>query len=374
MYKQLYAVTQTSSWRESGTRIVGRVWMARKVPEIYCSHHPRLWFFPKSLHPPRAQAGQKRSHQHKDIKLEVRDVNTLDQQEAGLPLSNSTYDACQDSFIAADREHIEASMNYFVDTGVMAMLCWHDLPLFMVNVQTAGEKQFYLFALLAKLFKHIPPSWCIGILYDIGCQGDQTLQKWDFVPQWQTRIVWGVSIFHAYGHQYACQLWYHPQKCEVWGLTDGEGCERFWSQLCQLVPGLQVMSHHWCLFLLDMQAEHIDSMKLPDAGKWLSQDMNKATGRAKAAREWLVRESTVSTTFLLSQFEDQWHYYSQPVDWQSKWLHRKHSIRSCFSQHHSSLKKLYMRSSSSKVPLQGTWCLIWSNQSSLKKWCTKFWG
>ena len=109
------------------------------------------------------------------------------------------------------------------------------------------------------------------------------------------------------GHQYA---WYHPRKCEVWGLTDGEGCEHFWSQLRQLVPGLQVTSHHQHLFLLDMQVEHIDFMKLPDVGKWLSQHSNKATGRTKAARAWLVRESTVSTTFLLSQFEDQWHYYS----------------------------------------------------------------
>ena len=90
----------------------------------------------ESLCPPRAQAGQKRSRQHEDIELEVRDVNTLDQQEAGLPLSNSTYNACQDSFIAANREHIKASMNYFVDTGVMAMLCQHNLPLFIANVQT----------------------------------------------------------------------------------------------------------------------------------------------------------------------------------------------------------------------------------------------
>ncbi|KAF9505998.1 hypothetical protein BS47DRAFT_1305856 [Hydnum rufescens UP504] len=109
---------------------------------------------------------------------------------------------------------------------------------------TAGEKQFYVFALLETILKHVPSHWRIGALYDIGCQMDQTLKKWRFMLEWLPRLEWGVSIFHAYGHQWACQLWYHPHKSELWGLSDGEGCEQFWSELRRLIPGLQVTGYH----------------------------------------------------------------------------------------------------------------------------------
>jgi hypothetical protein len=49
-----------------------------------------------------------------------------------------------------------------------------------------------------------------------------------------------LSIFHAYGHQWPCQLIYHPRKCIGFGLSDGEGCERFWSSIRRLIPNLRV--------------------------------------------------------------------------------------------------------------------------------------
>ncbi|KAF9516417.1 hypothetical protein BS47DRAFT_1360268 [Hydnum rufescens UP504] len=86
-----------------------------------------------------------------------------------------------------------------------------------------GEKQFYTCTLLDFLFKHLPHCWRIGVLYDIGCQMDQSLKKWNFMPDWSPHLEWGISIFHAYGHQWMCQLWYHPRKSTIWGLSDGEG-------------------------------------------------------------------------------------------------------------------------------------------------------
>src|ERR1700676_5709683 len=104
---------------------------------------------------------------------------------------------------------------------------------------------------------------------NIGCQMDQSLKKWDFMPDWSPHLEWGVSIFHAYGHQWTCQLWYHPRKAAIWGLSDGEGCEHFWSELRKLIPGLHVTSHHCHLFILDCQAQHILEVKHDGMGKWL---------------------------------------------------------------------------------------------------------
>ncbi|KAF9517314.1 hypothetical protein BS47DRAFT_1371402 [Hydnum rufescens UP504] len=126
----------------------------------------------------------------------------------------------------------------------MALLCRHDIALYVANMRTAGEKQFYAFALVVALFKELPEWWTVGILYDIACQIHRSLLKWNFMPEWHSRIVFGVSVFHAYGHQWTCQLWYHPWKSEIWGLSDGEGCERFWSELQRLIPSLRVTGYH----------------------------------------------------------------------------------------------------------------------------------
>ncbi|KAF9508862.1 hypothetical protein BS47DRAFT_1302167, partial [Hydnum rufescens UP504] len=49
-----------------------------------------------------------------------------DTVEPGLHALNSTYDACWQSFIAADEDCMKASTQYFEDTGVIALLCHHD--------------------------------------------------------------------------------------------------------------------------------------------------------------------------------------------------------------------------------------------------------
>ncbi|KAF8837733.1 hypothetical protein BDN67DRAFT_908725 [Paxillus ammoniavirescens] len=39
------------------------------------------------------------------------------------------------------------------------------------------------------------------------------------------RFHFAISVFHAYSHQWPCQVVYHPQKRQGFGLSDGEGCE-----------------------------------------------------------------------------------------------------------------------------------------------------
>ncbi|KAF9504260.1 hypothetical protein BS47DRAFT_1368918 [Hydnum rufescens UP504] len=260
------------------------------------------------------RAGQKHKA-HEAVEREDLQAEEGDKVERNLNMPNSTYRACGESFIAADGDQIKALTQYFSDTGVLAMLCRHDIPIFMANMWTAGEKQFYVFALLDALIKHLPHCWRIGALYDIGCQIDQSLKKWDFLPEWSGHLEWGVLIFHAYGHQWTCQLWYHPRKNEIWGLSDGEGCEWFWSELRQLIPGLQVTGYHCRLFLLDLQVEHIDEGKREGFGKWLRDHTDCAQCHLDEAQEKLGLQSI---EYLLQQFKEQRLYHSQPISRQSQ--------------------------------------------------------
>jgi hypothetical protein len=163
-----------------------------------------------------------------------------DRYEAGMCVPTSVLNRCNDSFVAADEKREKASTQFFTDTGLMALLCCHDCPLWTINMTSVGEKQYNVVALLQRLFEHISSCMTVGVLYDIGCQLHRSCEKWDFLNEFLPRITFGVSVFHAYGHQWPCQIVYHPQKCCGFGLTDGEGCEHFWSSLKKLIPGLRV--------------------------------------------------------------------------------------------------------------------------------------
>ncbi|KAG6805326.1 hypothetical protein H0H92_015827, partial [Tricholoma furcatifolium] len=90
-----------------------------------------------------------------------------DHFEGSLRVPNSILDGCEASFTAADSRRVKASTQFFDDTALMALLCRHDIVLFMVNMRSAGEKQHYGLALIETLFQHLPLSYSVGLLYDI---------------------------------------------------------------------------------------------------------------------------------------------------------------------------------------------------------------
>jgi hypothetical protein len=56
------------------------------------------------------------------------------------------------------------------------------------------------------------------------------------------RIVFAISAMHAYAHQWICQIVYNPRMQQFFGLTDGEGVERLWSRLRDLIGILRRVS------------------------------------------------------------------------------------------------------------------------------------
>jgi hypothetical protein len=91
-------------------------------------------------------------------------------------------DECEKSHEAADGRKQKANMDKFDDTGVMALVCRHDIPLFFTNIDTPGEQQKYSVALLKHFFTHIPKNATVACLYDIGCVLDRSLQLVSYPP------------------------------------------------------------------------------------------------------------------------------------------------------------------------------------------------
>ena len=89
----------------------------------------------------------------------------------------SALDECERSYEAANEKKDMAQSTKFDDTGLMALVCRHDIVLFLANVDTPGEQQKYGVALIGHLFSHLPVQTTVVVYYDIGCVLDRSLRR-----------------------------------------------------------------------------------------------------------------------------------------------------------------------------------------------------
>ncbi|TFK58292.1 hypothetical protein BDN72DRAFT_782285, partial [Pluteus cervinus] len=227
-----------------------------------------------------------------------------DVYEGPLKVPKSILNGCEASFTAADETREKASTKFFDDTALMALLCRHDRVLWLANMRSAGEKQHYVLVLLEMLFQHLPLSFTIGLLYDIGCQLHRSCIKWGFLGNYLHRITFGISVFHAFGHQWPCQVIYHPRKCVGFGLSDGEGCERFWHSISKLISVLRVSGYHQRLYTLDTQIHHLSGGSLKRLGHWLERRTLHCRTR-RAVAEKAIQECGHSDLVLREEWDNQ---------------------------------------------------------------------
>ncbi|KAJ7612604.1 hypothetical protein FB45DRAFT_981861 [Roridomyces roridus] len=234
-----------------------------------------------------------------------------------LRVPRTVLDDCRDSFIAADEKREKASTKFFEDTGVMGLLCRHDRVLWLVNMRSSSEKQYFVLVLLETLFQHLPLNIRIGILYDIACQLHRSCVKYKFMERYMDRMIFAVSVFHAFGHRWPCQLIYHPMKCCGFGHTNGEGCERFWHSISKLIAYLRVTGYHVRLYTIDSQIQHADKMSLGRMGSWILRRTEHCENKMREARADLVA-CGVPVAQLRVQWADQVKVQTQPLKSQSK--------------------------------------------------------
>ena len=107
----------------------------------------------------------------------ARPSGSSDSAKSWAALPDDTLDDCEKAFTAAQGHIAKSSNAIFADTALMALLCRHDRPLFLVNMTSAGKRQYYALALIRALFLQIPDTWVIGLLYDVACQLERSMRK-----------------------------------------------------------------------------------------------------------------------------------------------------------------------------------------------------
>ncbi|KAF7338870.1 hypothetical protein MSAN_02210100 [Mycena sanguinolenta] len=266
----------------------------RKSPRDPPRTHPDTHFVPEEqcaqteeyVDGVRGTSGEQTERERK--RPAVQEVDEEDGYEyARLPLPHSVLDACEASFKAADEKRQKTSTDFFDDTALMALLCRHDRVLFVANMHSAGEKQFYVIALVETFFQHLPLEIRVGLMYDVACSAERSCLKWGFLARYMDRIAFAVSVFHAFGHEWACQLLYHPRKQSGFGLSNGEGAERFWKSISHLIAHLHICGYHNRLYTLDAQIEHADQQSLLRLGEWINRRYRHSLLKRAEAEEEL---------------------------------------------------------------------------------------
>ncbi|KAJ7872793.1 hypothetical protein B0H14DRAFT_3562123 [Mycena olivaceomarginata] len=147
-----------------------------------------------------------------------------------------TVDGCEETWNAANEKKQKADPKRYDASGIFAMTCRHSQVLFLANIDTPGEQQHYLVALMEELREHLPQQATIVQAYDVGCVLDRSLNLYPILsPDFRERVSFIINAMHAYGHRWTCQLFYSPRFRLGVGLADLEGIKRFWSRIRKLI-------------------------------------------------------------------------------------------------------------------------------------------
>ncbi|KAG2096306.1 uncharacterized protein F5147DRAFT_778354 [Suillus discolor] len=210
--------------------------------------------------------------------------------KSAVPLvPDEAIDQCETAYEAADGKKQKAAMDSFDDTGVMALICHHDIPLFFANIDSPGEQQKYLVALLEHLFSLIPPYATVVALYDVGCVLARSLSKYDILPgSIISCLRLATTAMHAYGHEWACRLVYNPRMCI--------GLEVVIGTPSSFLSLIQVLLHNAAAIGSEMQS---------DLGDWIRRRLKRGVNDQGTAAQEALDQCELSVNDLESEWSQQ---------------------------------------------------------------------
>lgn len=142
------------------------------------------------------------------LRIDVRRKRPVKAHAPVVP--DEAIDLCENAYEAADGKKQKAAMDSFDDTGIMALICRHDIPLFFANIDSPGEQQKYSVALIEHLFSLLPPQATVVTLYDVGCVLARSIAKVSMYSQINHLLTIPSSIFYLKTLHPACALQLQP--------------------------------------------------------------------------------------------------------------------------------------------------------------------
>ncbi|CAD6884474.1 unnamed protein product [Tilletia caries] len=217
-------------------------------------------------------------------------------------------ESCVASIRAIDHASAHNARTPFDVNGVMGVCCRNDIPLVLCDITTPGERHFYATALIGALAEAIPQLRHLGVVYDLGCRFDPSTRVRNLIGP-SLKITWTVPLFHVYGHTYSWQVRYSPRNVLGYGLTDGEGMERVWSGLRNLITSTRSMRAGDRRFSLEERCLHLATERRMNLFKFIRSKRSKINQVIEEARLPLPSantstdgaNSTITVVSLISQ-------------------------------------------------------------------------
>ncbi|KAJ7876976.1 hypothetical protein B0H13DRAFT_1893443 [Mycena leptocephala] len=100
-------------------------------------------------------------------------------------------DACQESWDAANETKRKADPKRYDASGIFVMTCRHGQVIFLCNVDTPGEQQHYIVAMLEEVFTLLPLHATVLQAYDVGCVTEHSLNL-------NSRRIWMIDQYATF--------------------------------------------------------------------------------------------------------------------------------------------------------------------------------
>ncbi|KAH9446820.1 hypothetical protein Pst134EA_028809 [Puccinia striiformis f. sp. tritici] len=214
-------------------------------------------------------------------------------------------DKCADSHKAGNDNRNETTWKACDNTGIMGSCCRHNSVVFLANIHGTGENRALPLAILKRFLAGVEEDRPVGVLYDLGCSLDKYIDLRKIWPESRDRLRFGTSVFHAYVHEWPCQVKYNPRYQQGWGLSDGESLERLWSSLAPLVSPLRYATRNNRLGALSHRCKYRNQQSTLKLAAWLRKKFEQALLRRdleKAVISELVQTHNPNAT---GPWEDQ---------------------------------------------------------------------
>ncbi|KAK6992439.1 hypothetical protein R3P38DRAFT_3330946 [Favolaschia claudopus] len=215
-------------------------------------------------------------------------------------------DSCEESWDAANEKKRRANPERYDASGVFVMTCRHGQVILLCNIDTPGEQQRYIVAMLETLFKMLPWNATLIQAYDVACITDHSLNLYPILSEGiRDRVAFVINGMHAYGHQWACQLVYSPRFRVGMGLSDHEGVERFWSRMRKLIPVTRAQWGSRRIWMIDQYAAFVGEESRASLGAWIGRQQEKNVVPKHRTAAKTIRDCGLTESVLRAEWDAQ---------------------------------------------------------------------
>ncbi|KAJ7463706.1 hypothetical protein FB451DRAFT_1139435 [Mycena latifolia] len=227
-------------------------------------------------------------------------------REVNPPMPQEAIDACQASWDAANDKKQKVDPKRHDASGVFVLTCRHSQVLFLCDIDTPGERQGFIVALMEETNSYLPPQATIVQAYDVGCVTDHSFNLFPILSEgFCERVCFVINAMHSFGHQWVCQIVYSPCLRRGLCLTDAEGVERFWSHIRKLIGITRSQWNSRRIWMIDQYIAFVNEEGRSNLGSWIHRQEHRNLTRKRRAANKVLAECGVSIEELRRNWAEQ---------------------------------------------------------------------